>query len=108
MRGTVTDKRFCKICGELIPPESTFCLKCGADLRSTAMPQREVTLLHAQQNEFSDVRSEYTSQPYPSSGQGLLSDLGVSFWLGFVGGVFGILGGVFAWMIRSLRGSYER
>jgi hypothetical protein len=109
----VTDKKFCRICGELIPLESKFCLKCGADLSSTPTPQREATLLHSQQNEFSDVRSEYIpssqpySQPYPPPRQGLLSDLGASFWLGFVGGVFGILGGVFAWMMGSVSEAFN-
>jgi len=108
----VTDKRFCKICGELIPSESKFCLKCGADLR-TPTPQREATLLHAQQNEFSDVMSECVparqpySQPYPSSRPGLLSDLGASFWLGLIGGVFGILGGVFALMMGSVSEAFS-
>ncbi|MGZ4929136.1 MAG: hypothetical protein ACXV76_12835 [Halobacteriota archaeon] len=36
----------------------------------------------------------------------MLSDLGASFWLGFVGGVFGILSGVLALLIGSFSESF--
>ena len=98
----MTDDIFCRFCGAAIPKESHFCLKCGATLTSTPPAEHQLEdFPHSRQNEPST--HEPDAPQYFSQKQASPSGLGPSFWLGFVGGVFGILGEVLESQIAELR-----
>ena len=102
----MADNKFCRYCGAHIPKESHFCLKCGATLTSTPVAERQLAdFPHSRQNEL-PTREPYSPTYYPQK-QGSPSGLGPSFWLGFVGGVFGILGGVLALFVGSFSEAFS-
>lgn len=96
----MADNKFCKSCGTSIPKESQFCLKCGATLTGTPPAEREITGFPQSRQQESPTLEPY-SPPNYSQTQSSRGGLGASFWLGFVGGVFGILGGIVAFAAGS-------
>jgi hypothetical protein len=96
----MTDNKFCKSCGASIPKESKFCLECGTTLTSAIPAEGQIAGFPQSRQQESSTRESYSPLTY-SQKQSSRSGLGASFWLGFVGGVFGILGGVIAFMAGS-------
>jgi len=101
----MADDKFCRYCGAQLPKDSNFCLKCGATLTSTHATERQIEGFPQSRQNEPPTRATYSSSYYPQK-QTSLGGLGASFWLGFVGGIFGILGGVLAFLAGSLYSSY--
>jgi zinc-ribbon domain len=102
----MVDNKFCRSCGASIPQESKFCLKCGATLTSTPTAERQIEDFPRSQQQESPAHETYNPSYYPQQ-RVSPSGLGPSFWLAFVGGVFGILGGVVALFVGSFSESFS-
>jgi zinc-ribbon domain len=98
--------KFCRSCGAAIPQESQFCLKCGASLTSTPTAERQIEDFPQSQQQEAPTREIYSTHYYPQQAPPS-GGLGPSFWLGLVGGFFGILGGIVAFAVGSLSYSYS-
>jgi len=102
----MVDNKFCRSCGTSIPQESQFCLKCGASLTSRPTEERHLAGFPQSRQQESPTYELYKPTSY-SQKQASPGGLGPSFWLGFVGGIFGILGGVVALFVGSFNEAFS-
>jgi zinc-ribbon domain len=104
----VSNTNFCKSCGALLSKEHKFCPECGRALTgpspqsqpSAATPQAQQDRTAPSGQGFVTAPQEYAAPPQ-SSLQEPERRLGGAFWLGLVGGVFGILGACVAILVGS-------
>lgn len=103
----MVDNKFCRSCGTSIPQESQFCLKCGASLTSTPTAERQIEDFPQSKQQGPPTRETYSTHYYPQQQAPPSGGLGPSFWLGLIGGVAGILGGVIALAVGAISYSYS-